>query len=287
LNYSLQLQVSGFASQIVVDLPKWIITRLLGPGATGLYDVALKVVAILRKLLMRLVSPIMPAASELYALKQTITLQRLFLQSLRYLYLIGFPLFAFIFAFSYHLVYFWLGQGVDISVAASTMRWLTVCFWINLTVSPAGYFLNGIGKPKYVMYSAMSTLILMLILTPVSIFYWHYTGAVLAVFISWGVSSILLHYYFFHTMHFPLRIIPMKLALWYPFQIALVTSVFYLILMPLSLKLYIFMPISILVFLGYILVLFWQKHLELYDLELIRAYIPNRLFNIFRRWVTP
>lgn len=287
LNYSLQLQVSGFASQIVVDLPKWIITRLLGPGATGLYDVALKVVAILRKLLMRLVSPIMPAASELYALNQTITLQRLFLQSLRYLYLVGFPLFAFIFTFSYHLVYFWLRQGVDITAAASTMRWLTVCFWINLTVIPASYFLNGIGKPKYVMYSAMSTVILMLLLTPVSIYYWHYMGAVLAVFISWGVSSLLLHYYFFHTMQFKLRIIPIKLTIWYPFQVAILTGFFYLLLLLLPMKLSIFIPVCILVFFGYILILFWQKHLELYDLELIKPYLPSRLFLIFRNWVTP
>ena len=42
LKYSLQLQVSGVASQVVVDLPKVFISYYLGTAATGLYDVALK-----------------------------------------------------------------------------------------------------------------------------------------------------------------------------------------------------------------------------------------------------
>lgn len=286
LKYSLQLQVSGFASQAVVDLPKVFISYFLGTGATGLYDVALKVVAILRKLLMRLISPIMPAASELYALQQNTTIKRLYLQSLRYLYLIGFPLFVFIFAFAPHLVKFWLGQGVDITIAASTMRWLTVCFWMNLTVVPASYLLNGIGKPKYVMYSAMLTLILMVLLTPAMIYFLKYTGAVIAVFISWGVSSFVLHYHFFKTMQFSIRIIPLKTTVSYPIQIALITGIFYFIIILLPVQLIIFIPISGLLFISYFLLLFWLKHLELYDLELLQPYIPNRLFLTLRGWVT-
>lgn len=287
LKYSLQLQVSGFASQAVVDLPKLFISYFLGTSATGLYDVALKVVAILRKLLMRLISPIMPAASELYALQQNVTIKRLFLQSLRYLYLIGFPLFAFIFAFAPYLVHFWLGQGVDITVAASTMRWLTVCFWINLTVVPAAYLLNGIGQPKYVMYSAILTLVLMVLLTPVSIYYLHYFGAVLAVFISWGLSAIILHFQFFKTMKLSIRIISSKTVIAYPIQVAIITGLFYLIAFLLPMQRLLFISISGLLFISYFILLFWQKHLELYDLELIRPYIPNQLFTVFRSWVTP
>ncbi|MDI6783805.1 MAG: oligosaccharide flippase family protein, partial [bacterium] len=286
LKYSLQLQVSGFASQAVVDLPKVFISYFLGTAATGIYDVALKVVAILRKLLMRLISPIMPTASELYALQEHMLLKRLFLQSLRYLYLFGFPLFAFVFAFAPQLIHFWLGQGLDITVAAGTMRWLCVCFWINLTVIPAAYLLNGIGKPKYVMYSAMLTLILMVALTPIAIDSLEYTGAVIAVFISWGLSALILHYNFFRTMQFSLRIIPLKPTVYYPLQIAGITGLFYLAAMRLPMKLAIFIPLSILVFLGYFLLLFWQKHLELYDIDLMQPYIPNRLFLILRSWVT-
>jgi O-antigen/teichoic acid export membrane protein len=287
LKYSLQLQVSGFASQAVVDLPKVFISYFLGTGATGLYDVALKVVVILRKLLMRLISPIMPAASELYALQQNTTIKRLFLQALRYLFLLGFPLFAFIFAFAPHLVRFWLGPGVDIRVIALTMRWLTICFWINLTVAPAAFLLNGIGKPKYVMYSAILTLLLMLLLTPLSIYYFQYIGAVLAVFISWGLSSIILHYQFFRTMQFSIRIISLKTTITYPIQIALITGLFYFISVLFPIQKLLFITISGLLFISYIMLLFWQKHLELYDLELIRPYMPNRLFLMFRRWVAP
>jgi O-antigen/teichoic acid export membrane protein len=262
------------------------ISYYLDTAAAGIYDVALKVVAILRKLLMRLISPIMPTASELYALQQNMMIKRLFLQSLRYLYLLGFPLFAFIFAFAPHLVHFWLRQGVDIPIAASTMRWLSISFWLNLTVVPASYLLNGIGKPKYGMYSAMLTVILMAGLSPITIYYLHYTGAVIAVFISWGLSTLVLHYYFFRTMQFSLRIIPIKPTVYYPLQIAGITGLFYLAAIRLPMKLTIFIPISILVFLGYFLLLFWQKHLELYDLELMQPYIPNRLFLILRNWVT-
>ncbi|MFB3894708.1 MAG: oligosaccharide flippase family protein [bacterium] len=285
LKYSLQLQVSGFASQAVVDLPKVFISYFLGTSATGLYDVALKVVVILRKLLMRLISPIMPVASELFALQQNLTIKRLFLQSLRYLYLIGFPLFAFIFAFAPQLVRFWLGQGVDITAAASTMRWLTICFWINLTVVPASYLLNGIGKPKYGMYSAMLTLFLMVILTPISIYYLHYFGAVLAVFISWGLSSFILHYQFFRTMQFSVRIIPSKTVIAYPVQIAIITGMFYGIGMLLPMPRFLFILFSGIIFICYFLLLFWQKHLELYDLELIKPYIPNRMFLMFKNMI--
>ncbi|MCX7918798.1 MAG: oligosaccharide flippase family protein [bacterium] len=286
LKYSLQLQVSGIASQVVVDLPKVFISYYLGTAATGIYDVALKVVAILRKLLMRLISPIMPTASELFALQENTMIRRLFQQSLRYLYLVGFPLFAFIFAFARELVHFWLGAGVDITIAASTMRWLAVCFWLNLTVIPAAYLLNGIGKPKYGMYSAVLTLILMVFLTPYAIYFLKYTGAVIAVFLSWGLSAIVLHYNFFQTMKFSLRAIPIKPTVYYPLQIIIVTGICYFINRLLPMQLSFFIPIIFVTFIGYSFLLFWCKYIELYDVELIQPYIPNRLFLILRRMVT-
>jgi len=78
----------------------------------------------------------------------------------------------------------------------------------------------------------------------------------------------------------------LKSTVYYPLQVTVITGLFYLAAILLPMKLPIFIPISILVFLGYFLLLFWQKHLELYDIELMQPYLPNRLFLILRNWVT-
>ena len=191
LNFGLQLQVVGLASLVHAQLDKIVLGYFLGLNPVMYYEAATRVIERLRALPMILLSPIMPAASELHAGQESETLHKLYHRSLKYVTLTSLPVFVFVAIFAHPLVSLWLGPGYEMTAFA--LQFLAMANFVNLLTGPGFLVLVGMGKPKYGTYFSLLALLTNAVLSVALVSRSGYAGAVLGPTISmtlWGGGFI-------------------------------------------------------------------------------------------------
>lgn len=147
----------------------------------------------------QLIPQIAPVASELNAKGQTEKLRELYSDITKYLILVSFPVFTFIFVFADLIITTWVGPGFELS--ANILRILTIGNLINMTMSaPGNSIIPNIGLPKFQMREGLIYLGINLILSYLLIKYYGILGAafgnVLSVIISSAYIFIISSKYF-------------------------------------------------------------------------------------------
>ena len=109
--FSLRLYVTQAAVAVHNQVEKVFLAILVGVGAAGWYDIASDVALKLRGAIGLMLTPVLPAASELSALGDEHRLKELYYRTHKYLALIGVPAVCFVAAPSSRIVSLWLGPN--------------------------------------------------------------------------------------------------------------------------------------------------------------------------------
>jgi len=112
-NYGYKLQVANLSSMISVHFDKLLITYFLSIGLVTFYQLGETIVGTVRRLSLLLVSPLIPAFSEIRAKEQMGKLIDGYTKGTKYLALLVLPIFSFVIISAPQIMMVWMGPGYE------------------------------------------------------------------------------------------------------------------------------------------------------------------------------
>ncbi len=275
ITFGTKVQFSRIGDMMHFQTDKIFISYFLQLSLVAFYEAAATVAFAMRMVPFAIVSAILPAASEIKAAGDEKSLRELYMRSSKYLSFISIPLLFFVFFFAPAIIKVWLGGGFELSVI--TLQVLILGYFANIMTFPGSQVAIGLGKPDYVMKSSIIATVSNLILSVFLIIKFGYLGAALGTAIAMIVASG----YFIFALHRHLgiaNIIFLKNILLPP----IVASTFALILSYpathiFNISLVAVTTGAVLFFALYMLGILKINHLDAYDADLIREYLPLKI----------
>jgi O-antigen/teichoic acid export membrane protein len=193
--YSLRLYVTQAAVVVHNQVEKVFLALLVGVAPVGWYDIASDIALKLRGAIGLMLSPILPAASELSALGDEVRMKELYYRGHKYLAMVGVPVVCYVAAVSHRFVLLWLGSNLQM-IALPLSILLAVNFF-NLATGPGFMIFAGCGNLKPGLQSAILAIILNVILSLGLIYKFGFAGAVMGT----AGALILASAYFMAVFH--------------------------------------------------------------------------------------
>jgi O-antigen/teichoic acid export membrane protein len=193
--YSLRLYVTQAAVVVHNQVEKVLLAMLVGVAPVGWYDIASDIALKVRGSIGFILSPVLPAASELNALGDQSRMRELYYRTHKYLAVFGVPIVCYVVAVSNRFVALWIGPSMG--MIALPLGVLLIVNFFNLATGPGFLILAGKGDMKPGIQSAMLGLILNVVLSLGLIYKFGFAGAVLGT----SVSLILASGYFMWVFH--------------------------------------------------------------------------------------
>ncbi len=194
-NFGYKMQVAKIATLIHLQIDKFLLAHFLNISIVAYYEVPANLSSRIRDVPLVLLSAIFPAVSGLDIHTNRQLLHKIYLRSMKYVILAGFPLMTLAIFLAKPFISLWLGEGYEKSVL--TLQLLLVGYITNIMTGPGFIILNGIGKPNYGVKSSVIAAILNLIMSIILIQKIGFFGAV------WGTicSMIIAAVYFIFMFH--------------------------------------------------------------------------------------
>ncbi len=186
-SFSLQLYVTQAAVAVHNQVEKIFLAMLVGVAPVGWYDIASDVALKIRSAVGFILSPVLPAASELSALGDEDRLRELYYRTHKYLALFGVPAVGYAAVMSRRFVELWLGPGL--TMIAIPLSILVLVNFFNLATGPGFCIFAGRGELRPGIHSALLGIVLNVVLSLALIYEFGFAGAVLGTSISLIVSS--------------------------------------------------------------------------------------------------
>jgi O-antigen/teichoic acid export membrane protein len=168
---------------------------LVGVAPVGWYDIASDIALKVRGSVGFILSPVLPAASELNALGDASRMRELYYRSHKYLALCGVPAVCYVVAVSGRFTELWLGSSMR--MLAIPLSVLLIANFVNLATGPGFLIFAGSGYMRPGIQSALLGLALNVVLSLGLIYKFGFAGAVLGT----SVSLILASGYFMLIFH--------------------------------------------------------------------------------------
>jgi len=193
-SFSLQLYLTQAAVAVHNQIEKIFLALFIGVGAAGLYDIASDLALKIRGVIGLLLGPVLPAASELSALRDEYRLKELYYRVHKYLAFVGVPIVCYVAAISTRFVDLWIGP--NLRIVALPLSVLLVVNFLNLATGPGFLIFAGTGYLRPGMLSALLGIILNFVVSLVLIYRFGLAGAVVGTAISLLVASAFFMYLF-------------------------------------------------------------------------------------------
>lgn len=192
LRYGKDIFVISIANSVHLHYDKLLLGSFVSLGAVANYEVASRVIQLMRQVIVLLLNPLVPVASELDAHKREESIKRLYLRSMKYLVVFCVPFFVCIGAFADELLSLWLGEYDALILL--TLQVLLIPNFINLMTGPAYFISIGIGRARLGMYSSVLGLLLNLGFSFLFLRLIGYVGLLAGTFLSLTVEASLFLY---------------------------------------------------------------------------------------------
>jgi O-antigen/teichoic acid export membrane protein len=192
--FSLKTYVTTVAVVIHNQIEKIYLARFTGVMFVGWYDISSDLALKLRGIPSLVLAPIMPAASELHALRDRERLAQLYYRTHKYLALLGVPLVAYIAFVARDFVELWVGPSL--TVIAIPLSILLIVNFLNLTTGPGLLLLVGGGKLRPGLQSAVLGIVLNVTLSLFLIRAYGFQGAVIGTSLSIICAAVIFLYLF-------------------------------------------------------------------------------------------
>lgn len=189
--------ITGFMGGIIYmahfQLDKLIISYFLGLSYLTYYDLGHKVISTIFGLFGSFISPIMPAASSVYASLGVRKLEEVFEATLKYLMLVSFPVFLFAAVFASKIIFVWLGAGYE--EAAFVVRFLSIAYLMLTMTGPGASILTGMGLPEIPFYVGALTAISSVTISLALVVGFGLTGIIVSALAANSLCFILSFYF--------------------------------------------------------------------------------------------
>jgi O-antigen/teichoic acid export membrane protein len=199
LSFSLKTYVTQMAVVIHNQIEKLYLAHFVGVVQVGWYDISSDLALRLRSIPGLMLSPMLPAASELDALGDHGRLQHFYQRAHKYLAFAAVPMIVFVVFAAKDFVKLWVGAGL--SVIAAPLSVLLMANILNLTTGPGLLTLVGKGILKPGLYSAIAGIVLNSSLSLVLIWAFGFQGAVIGTSVSIAAASVFFLYLFERQTH--------------------------------------------------------------------------------------
>ena len=187
LGFSLRLYLTQAAVAVHNQVEKVFLAMLVGVDPVGWYDIASDVALKARGSIGFILTPVLPAASELNALGDQSRMRELYHRSHKYLALFGIPAVLYLAAISHRFVELWLGSAL--TMVALPLSVLVLVNFVNLASGPGFLILAGCGDTEPGVRSATLGIVLNVVLSFALIYKFGFAGAVLGTSVSLLVAS--------------------------------------------------------------------------------------------------
>lgn len=204
--FSFRLYVTQAAVAVHNQIEKVFLAMLIGVTPVGWYDIASDIALKIRGAISFVLSPVLPAASELSALGDEARMRELYYRTHKYLALIGVPAVCFAAGVSRRFVELWIGP--NLAMVALPLSVLVVVSFINLVTGPGFLIFAGKGYLKPGVNAAILGIGVNLALSFGLIYKYGFAGAVLGT----SAALVLASAYFISVFHRSTR---------YPFAVLL------------------------------------------------------------------
>jgi O-antigen/teichoic acid export membrane protein len=180
--FSLQVYVVQVASTVYFHTEKLLLAHFTGPTPVAWYEIGNDLALKIRNAPALLMTPLMPAASELEARGDQARASELYYRTHKYLAFIGVATFTLVALLAHRFIELWLGPGF--SAAARALIVLTGVQIANLAGSPALLILVGRGTLRPAVRFALVGMLGTLILSTILISRWGFAGALYGTAVS-------------------------------------------------------------------------------------------------------
>jgi O-antigen/teichoic acid export membrane protein len=180
--FSTQIYVVQMATAVYIHTEKLLLAHFAGLTPAGWYDIANDLAMKIRNFPALLITPLMPAASELDARQDDARAQELYYRAHKYLAFVGAGIFLVVVLMAHRFVELWLGPGFT-----GTARALIVLTGVqigNLAAAPALLMLIGKGILRPAVRFALVGMTGTLIVSTTLISLFGFTGALYGTSIS-------------------------------------------------------------------------------------------------------
>ena len=198
--FSLRLYITQAAVAVHNQIEKVFLATLVGVAAAGWYDIASDIAIKVRGAIGFVLTPMLPANSELHALGDERRMRELYYRTHKYLALIGVPVVCYVAAISGRFVELWLGDGLKI--VALPLAVLVFVNFFNLTTGPGFLMFAGSGNLTPGIKSAAAGIVLNILLSFGLIKKFGFPGAVLGTASSLILASSFFMWLFHHQTRY-------------------------------------------------------------------------------------
>lgn len=194
LSFSVQTYVTQIAVAIHNQIEKFYLAQFVGVVPVGWYEICSGLAIKLRSIPSLVLTPVMPAASELDARGDHSKLMNLYHRAHKYLAVVCIPMVVFTALVSRQFVTLWLGPSLRF--IALPLSILLAFNFFNLLTGPGFLILIGKGNLRPGLYSAILGIALNVALSLVLIRLYGFRGAVIGTSVSLFLASILFQFEF-------------------------------------------------------------------------------------------
>jgi O-antigen/teichoic acid export membrane protein len=218
LSLGFKLQVIRGEEIIIFQTDKLLLSHFVGFNAVAYYQLGSMIINKSREFSGLIISAILPAISEIHAMKDAKRMHDLYWRGTRYLAVVAMPLLIGV-AFTAHLIMkAWMKEGYDQSVLL--IQILAPCYIINILSSIPVLIALGMERPEFQVKAALFQLVLNLLLSFFLVRTIGFSGVVIATLISLSLSSAWMIAVFHRFVNYSLKeyisrlvILPLLLSL--------------------------------------------------------------------------
>jgi Membrane protein involved in the export of O-antigen and teichoic acid len=196
LGFSLRLYVIQATLSIHSQVDKVLLALLIGVAPVGWFDIASDVALKIRGVIGLILAPVLPAASELNALRDATRTRELYYRTHKYLALLGIPFVTCTNVFAARFVELWLGS--DMTIVAFPLSLLVTSFFFNLASGPGFLIFAGRGYLKPAIRSCMLGIALNVVASLGLIYKFGFAGAAIGTALSICIAASYLTWMFHH-----------------------------------------------------------------------------------------
>jgi len=218
----LSLGYSQIAETMFGQFIRFLIGMMAGVSMAAYYDLSLRFVTQLATIPLVISTPILPAAALLQAVGDAGRIRQLILRSLKYLNMIGLPLFAFSTVFADSIVRVWLGSGYE--TVSLGIQILAIVTYLNLLTGPIWHAAIGMGKVKFIVQFSTIKLIFGTLIASVLALLFQYWGVIFGYVLALLAPSVWLAIQFYEELGLSMLDIHRK-TVGYPFLLMISLSV--------------------------------------------------------------
>jgi O-antigen/teichoic acid export membrane protein len=186
--YGVNLQIGNVASLINLNFDKLLVNRFIDASHVTFYEIGSRLPWTLRGFPLVVLSPLIPATSELEVREGRAAVYDLFSRTSKYLSVVAFPLFGGAMVTGQAFIEAWVGHGYDSSVIV--LRILCVGYFLYTLAAPSSHMVSGMGRPDYPRNAETLNLLVNVVSSVALVSRYGFYGAPLGTAIAMAVAAV-------------------------------------------------------------------------------------------------